>query len=299
MQNQAKPKRPDWTILKLLQWTASYFRSHDIDSPRVTAEILLAHVLRVRRIDLYLRYDQPLTEDELTRFKAAIQRRIRREPVAYITGVKEFWSMDLAVTQDVLIPRPETECLVEETLRVMPVESSSPPGRIIELGTGSGAVILALASQSSQHDYFASDISIRAVELARSNAKRQGLLGKIHFFCGDWFSSLKSDRGLFDCIVSNPPYIRTRDIPRLQPEIYEYEPAGALDGDENGLSCLRAIIAEAYRHLKPGGWLLLEIGHDQKEVVEDLIRAGGHYDQVHCTQDYSGYDRVVRVRRRA
>ncbi|MGD8771007.1 MAG: peptide chain release factor N(5)-glutamine methyltransferase, partial [Desulfobacterales bacterium] len=124
MQNQPKSRDPEWTIIKLLKWTTSYFKSHDIDSPRSTAEILLAHVLKLKRIDLYLRYDQPLSLNELSKFKVLIKRRIEREPVAYILGVKEFWSMDFAITKDVLIPRPETECLVEAALSLLPEDNS-------------------------------------------------------------------------------------------------------------------------------------------------------------------------------
>jgi len=164
--------KTQWTIIKLIRWANSYLKAYDIDSPRATGEILLAHALNVKRIDLYLNYDQPLVADELNTFKMLIKRRIRREPVAYILGTKEFWSMDLKITQDVLIPRPETECLVEMALKYLSQIPSAQTQRILELGTGSGAIILALVSQQPRHLYFASDYFKEAAALASRNAVR-------------------------------------------------------------------------------------------------------------------------------
>lgn len=302
MQNQPKPRDPEWTIIKLLKWTTSYFKSHDIDSPRSTAEILLAHVLKLKRIDLYLQYDKPLYIDELSKFKVLIKRRIEREPVAYITGVKEFWSMDFAVTKDVLIPRPETECLVEAALSLLPDDKSPDvkrmPKSILELGTGSGAVILAIASMWPKYIYFASDHSVKAVKLARQNSKLHGLDTAVNFFCADWLMPLKSEMQPFDMIISNPPYVPTMVIGRLQPEIYKYEPISALDGGKDGLFCLRHIINTAHLYLNPNGSLLLEIGHDQKNDVRSIIEKCGNYENVVFINDYSGYNRVVRVKKK-
>jgi len=302
MQNQPKSIDPEWTILKLLKWTTSYFKSHDIDSPRATAEILLAHILKLKRIDLYLRHDQPLISDELLNFKAFIKRRIKREPVAYIVGVKEFWSMDFAVTEDVLIPRPETECLVETSLGLLQEDSNSdpnnPPMRILELGTGSGAVILALASTETKHLFFASDLSIKAVLLAKQNAKHHGLDKTVNFFCADWFTPLKVVRHQFDMIISNPPYIPTQDVSQLQPEIYKYEPISALDGNEDGLHCFRHIINNAHVYLNLQGSLVLEIGHDQKNEVQNIAEKCGNYKNIVFTKDYSGYHRVVQMQKK-
>jgi release factor glutamine methyltransferase len=302
MQNPPNFTDPEWTILKLLNWTTSYFKSHDIDSPRVTAEILLAHTLRLKRIDLYLRYDQPLFRSELSLYKALIKRRIKREPVAYIVGEKEFWSMRLAVTRDVLIPRPETECVIEAVLSVLPDDSKHDSNighkRILELGTGSGAIILALASERPDHCYFASDRSIKAIETAKQNARRYGLDGKIHFFSGDWLTPLTHNKHRFDMIVSNPPYIQTRVISRLQPEISRYEPIEALDGDEDGLGCLRRIICDAHTYMNPNGCLILEMDHDQKDAVRKIIEDCRRYDDIAFIKDYSGYHRVVRMRKK-
>ena len=299
MQNQTKRRLPEWTIIKLVQWATTYFSNHDIDSPRATAEILLAHVLNTRRIDLYLRYDQPLIPAELERFKALIKRRLNREPVAYILESKEFWSMDLQVTRDVLIPRPETECLVEKALELLALDSNPESKLILELGTGCGAVILALASENPRHAYWATDISISAIRIARQNARQNDLDGKVHFITGDWFAPLRSKPGLFDLIVSNPPYIKSEDLTRLQPEIHAHEPLLALDGAADGLHCLRQIIQSGYLFLNPGGVIILEIGHDQKAPLKQMIAECGQYEEVDFYQDYSGYDRILQMKKKA
>jgi release factor glutamine methyltransferase len=298
MRNPVQPAHPDWTIIELIQWATNYFDSHHIDSPRTTAEILLAHALNARRIDLYLRYDQPLNSDERNHFKALIKRRIDREPVAYIVGSREFWSMDLEVTKDVLIPRPETECLVERAIAHLTRDSNPQPKYILELGTGSGAVLLALASEISQHFYCGTDISIPAIQVARRNAIRHGLTARVHFIAADWLAAFKVQPALFDLIISNPPYIRSGDLDRLQPEIQAYEPRAALDGSEDGLQCLRQIIQSACVHLKPAGVLLLEMGADQKTQLSPIISACGQYKDIEFYPDYSGHDRVAAMTKR-
>ena len=299
MQNQTKRRLPEWTIIKLVQWATTYFSNHEIDSPRATAEILLAHVLNTRRIDLYLRYDQPLIPAELDRFKVLMKRRLKHEPVAYILGRKEFWSMDLKVTRDVLIPRPETECLVERALELLALDSDPASKRILELGTGCGAVILALASENPAHTYWASDICKNAIGIAWQNARQNDLNGKVQFIIGDWFAPLRSSKpGLFDLIVSNPPYIKSEDLNRLQPEIYDYEPLVALDGATDGLHCLRHIIQSSHFFLKPRGALILEIGHEQKAPLAQIIAECGQYEDIIFYQDYSGYDRILQVKKK-
>jgi release factor glutamine methyltransferase len=299
MQKPAASKGPEWTILKLLEWTTAYFKSHAIESPRAAAELLLAHVLRLKRVDLYVRYDQPLIAAELQQYKSLIKRRVDREPVAYILGTKEFWSLDFAVTRDVLIPRPETECLVETALARLDQEPQPGARCIMDLGTGSGAVVLALAAEQPQHRFFASDISLKAIELARQNARSQGMAEKIHFLCGHWLQPLHSRTPVFDMIVSNPPYIKHAALDGLQPEIFLYEPLTALDGGQSGLRYLKQIIVAAHPHLKTGGSLLLEIGHDQQKAVFDVCRDVGRYENIRCVKDYSGYDRVVVMEKRS
>ena len=255
MQNKVYPPDHQWTILEIVNWTKDFFASRHIDSPRATAEIILAHVLDLERIDLYLRHDQPLTQDELLRFKTLIKKRIKREPVAYIVGKKEFWSMDLAVCRECLIPRPETECLVEKALMFIPESHDGGAHfqsmNILELGTGSGAIILALASERSGHRFFASDKGIGPLLLTRHNAARLESGNKIHFFCGDWMSALRI-KPVFDMVVSNPPYIPSDTIPTLEPEIHRYEPFVALDGGKDGLFCLTKIIRSAHLYLVKG-----------------------------------------------
>lgn len=297
MKNPDSQTGSEWTILKLLNWTSGYFDEHSVESPRASAEILLAYALDLKRIDLYLKYDQPLTDGELSRYKALIKRRVKNEPVAYITGSKEFWSLDIRVTRDVLIPRPETECLVENALTLLNKTVNRKPKRILELGTGSGAVVLALAANRAGHSYFASDSSINALRVARKNAESHLLDSRIRFFCAEWFDSLSNNPG-FDLVISNPPYIVSAEISHLQPEIHEYEPWTALDGDGDGLGCLKEIIRQADSFLRPHGYLILEIGHDQKNMVQRLAEQHGRYVDIEFFKDYSGIDRIVRMRKR-
>ncbi len=302
MQNQQASTNAQWTIMKLLKWATSYFNSHNIDRPRAEAEILLSHALKLQRIDLYLKYDQPLYEEDLKRFKELIKRRINREPVAYIVGTKEFWSMDFAVTRDVLIPRPETEFLVETALDLLPAGSSSDsvliPKRILELGTGSGAVILTIASNRPGHRFFATDRKWAAIRTAKKNAVRHSLENTVELICADWFEPFDAKQCEFDMIISNPPYVASRLIGGLQPEVAEYEPICALDGGEDGLFCLKHIICHAHFFLRPKGYLLLEIGHDQRNDVEQIADQCATYEHIVYTKDYSGYDRVIQMRKK-
>lgn len=295
MQNPPGPREAEWTILSLLKWAAGYFTAHAIDSPRSTAEILLAHVLNLKRIDLYLRYDQPLTQNELSGFKALILRRVKGEPVAYITGHKEFWSLDLAVAPGVLIPRPDTETLVETAISALKAggDAAEPFGSVLELGTGSGAIALALATERPGYRYIATDISLPALTTAKANAERMHLLPAIQFVAADWVDPFLLHAPGFDMIVSNPPYIPTADIAGLQPEVRGFEPILALDGRSDGLEAIRRIIHSAHPLLKPEGALLLEMGFDQKSRVAALIRECGRYASFHFIKDYAGHDRVA------
>ena len=295
MQNPPGPREAEWTILNLLKWATGYFTSHGIDSPRATAEILLATLLNLKRIDLYLRYDQPLLKSELSEFKSLIKRRVNREPVAYIIGKKEFWSLDLEVNPNVLIPRPDTETLVEAALSCLgPVDS--PPdsaGQVLELGTGSGAIVLALASERPAYRYVATDISMKAIGIAQINARRHRLASVVQFVAGNWLDPFSPNEPVFEMILSNPPYIPSEDIAGLQPEVNRFEPLLALDGRSDGLHAIRQIIFSAHPLLKPQGVLLLEMGFNQKEAVIQLIQHCGHYHPFQIIKDYAGHDRVV------
>ena len=285
-------KSPPWTILALVKWTTGYFQNHQIESARSEAEILLAHSLALRRIDLYLNHDQPLCGDELKRFKALIKRRVDREPLAYITGTREFWSLALAVNPSVLIPRPETECLVEAVLPFLDNPGGSPQW-VLDMGTGSGAIIIALAHEHPEHRYVGMDRSEPALNTARQNARTHQVDHCIDWFCGSWDAALAAERETIDLIVSNPPYIRSADLNDLQPEIRHHEPATALDGSTDGLACLRQIIDSAHRYLKVGGRLALEMGCDQATDVQSLAEAVGRYHPPNIIKDYSGLDRVA------
>ena len=292
MPNASTDKPSPWTALDLVKWTAGYFRDHQIENARSEAEILLAHTLKTRRIDLYLNHDQPLCEEELKRFKSLIKRRVDGEPVAYITGTREFWSLALAVNPSVLIPRPETECLVEAVLPLLDGHDGSMK-RVLEMGAGSGAIIIALAHEHPEHRYVAMDRSEAAVQTARQNARMHQVDHIVDWFCGDWDAALVPNRETFDLIVSNPPYIRSRDISGLQPEIRNHEPRMALDGDGDGLRCIRHIIESAHRYLRTGGLVVLEMGADQKKDVLAIAGKSGHYEFPRIVRDYSGHDRVA------
>lgn len=291
------PKKSEWTISNLLKWATSYFGSYKIDSPRMTAEILLAHSLKTKRIDLYLQFDKPLSEQELSTFKALIKRRIRREPVAYITGSREFWSLNFSITKDVLIPRPDTECLVETALTLLPHQKTGPPKYILELGTGSGAIIIALSSERPGHLFFASDLSVPATNLAKKNAAAYCMNQSVFFFCSDWFKAVKK-KPLFDIILSNPPYIRTEEIQSLDPEIRQFEPLMALDGDHDGLAYLKKIIESADSYLKQEGYLLLEMGYDQMNQVADIADRHHSYKDTEFLKDYAGHHRVIKLKKK-
>ena len=297
MLNPPPAADPGWTVLKVLQWAAAFLKERGIDSPRSTAELLLAHALNTDRVQLYVRHDQPLERPELAVFKQLLLRRLRREPAAYILGRKGFWTLDLTVTPDVLIPRPETECLVEAALAVL---KKHPAGRsrVLDLGTGSGAIVLALAVEAPEHRYFACDISPAAVGIAGRSAAQAGVSGCVQFWVAGWFSALKPGGAVFDLIVSNPPYVPSAAIDCLAPEIALHEPRLALDGDADGLRSYRALIGEAYRYLAPGGSLLLEIGADQRRAVQQLAEQAGAYEGFGWSRDYSGRDRVVWLRKK-
>ncbi|MFO7930879.1 MAG: peptide chain release factor N(5)-glutamine methyltransferase [Thermodesulfobacteriota bacterium] len=296
MRNHKSQKPQTWTVLDALQWTAGFFHSRHIDSPRLTAELLLAEVMGVGRIDLYIRHDQPLSANELASYRGLIRRRVSREPVAYILGTREFWGLPFEVNRDVLIPRPETEHLVEAALFRIPGETNDP-GRIIDLGTGSGAVVVSLAVERPGNMYFAVDRSYPALKLAEKNAAQNGVAGNIRFFAGRWLDAVDPGGPGFDMIVSNPPYVRTCDLADLEPEIREYEPLPALDGKKDGLGAVRTIASLAPAHLKPEGFLLMEIGYDQKEAVEELCRELGAYREPEFVRDYGGHDRVAVLRK--
>lgn len=277
-----------WTILKVLQWTTGYFGSKGIEQPRADAEVLLAYLLGLERIDLYLNFDKPLSSEELARFRELVRRRAASEPTQYILGRQEFWSLEFEVTPAVLIPRPETEILVEKALELM----GPGPALVLDLGTGSGAIAVALAHERADIRVIATDRSFTAIEVAKRNAARHGVSERVHFALMDLMDALAS-RPWFDFIVSNPPYVADAEFLDLAPEIANYEPLSALKGGgEQGLDLIRGILGQFRNHLRPGGSLLVEIGMGQAEVLEKEI-SGSQFEFI---KDYSGIKRVLHVR---
>jgi len=253
-------------------------------TPRLDAELLVMQVTGLNRAALIARDNQPLEPQMLVRLRELLARRERGEPVAYLLGQREFWSLTLQVTPDVLIPRPETEHLVEEALRRIP---DSMHLDIADLGTGSGAIALAIARERPRCHVVATDASAAALDVARRNAGRLEL-GNIEFRHGDWLAALGKDA--FDVVVSNPPYVRAGD-PHLREGDVRFEPQTALVSGADGLDDIRRIVATAPARLKPGGWLLLEHGHDQGTVVRHLLAQQG-LDHVTTVRDLAGHERV-------
>ncbi len=404
----------DWTVGKVLEWSATYLKKNEVDAPKRTAELLLGHSLAMSRVELYLRYQQPLTAEELAEYKALLKRRTSREPTQYILGTQEFWSLTFAVDRRVLIPRPETECLVEEACRRLRASVSGEIGyseafiparpkkvlrwneqqpdlsaqpkeasntntteqaetsdenadveqfeasdenegieqveasdenegleqaeaseqnegieqaeaseqnegieradvseqiessrekesrvrlkewRFLDLCTGSGALACALASEFPRATVWASDISVGALDVARKNIETLGFSQRIRLVEGDLWSSVEGQH--FDLIVSNPPYIRKDEMAGLQREVRDYEPHLALEAGDDGLDVVRRIVREAPRFLKPGGWLLVEIGSQQGRVALSLFEDEKAYESVALGQDYARLDRYVVAR---
>jgi release factor glutamine methyltransferase len=283
------------TILSLLRWASDHLKIHHVSEPRASAELLLGHVLGLDRLSLYLNAERPLEIGELERFSECIKRRLCREPVQYITGTQEFWSLPLTVTPDVLIPRPETELLVEALLDFAR-ETGLEQMRLMDVGTGSGAIAVAAARELPKAVVVAGDLSLAALELARENARRHRVAERTLFLCTDLFSGL--GRVLFDAVVTNPPYVKSSDFPLLPREIREYEPRYALDGGEDGLQTARVIVDQAPDFLRSGGILALEMGAGQAEAVDGLVSRTNRYRRWKILKDYSAIDRVLVARTR-
>lgn len=282
------PAQEVWTVRRVLEWTTGHLKKHGSETPRLEAEILLAHARKCPRIKLYTEYDEPLTDAVRAQMRELVQRRAAHEPVAYLVGHREFFSLDFDVNPAVLIPRPDTETLVLAALDLAkPLASPT----LLDLCTGSGCVAIALAKNLPTATVHASDISPEALAVAQKNAQKHGVLDRWVLQHGDLWSGL--DESLrFDVIVSNPPYIRQDELPTLAVDVQKYEPTLALDGGVDGLDFVRRIIAEAPRRLQPGGWLLLEIDPAQFPAVDQLAeQQGGYAPPVHH-KDISGRPRV-------
>ena len=271
-------------MLDVLRWTTARFERHGLASARLDAELLAAHAFGMSRIELYAHFDRPLAAAELATYRDLVSRRLAGEPVAYLLGHKEFWSLDLLVDPRVLIPRPDSETLVEEALDRL--AGSGAGLRIADVGTGSGALALALAKERPEAQVFATDISPDALAVARANAERLRLA--VSFLQGDLNQPLG---GRFDLIVANLPYIPSADIDGLAADVLR-EPRLALDGGADGLALVRRLVAGAPDLLQPGGCLALEVGAGQASGVEELLREAG-LGGVRSRRDLAGIERVV------
>jgi release factor glutamine methyltransferase len=273
-----------WTVLKILAWTREYLAGKGVENARLESEWLLSAALGLDRVGLYVNFDRPLNDEELAAFRGMVVRRARREPLQHILGTQEFMGLEFEVTAAVLIPRHDTETLLEECIK-----RGIGAGSILDIGVGSGCIAVALAKMLPGARIFGVEQSAAAMELAERNAARHNV--SINLFTGSMFEPFECQR--FDLIVSNPPYIPTGDIDSLQPEVRDHEPREALDGGKDGLDFYRAIIPTATDHLNPGGWLLFELGIGQAERVLGLFTASGRFSELFTAKDPAGVERVV------
>jgi release factor glutamine methyltransferase len=280
-------------LADLLADATACLAGQGVPSPRLDAEVLLAHVMGGSRTELYLH--DSLAPRQRDAFWHTLKRRARREPVAYITGVQEFWSLEFTVNRHVLIPRPETERVVEVGLELL--DSYLTP-RILDLGTGSGCIAVALASQLPQAQVWTCDVSVEALTVARTNAVAHGLAERMTFVQADMRHGLP--QGVtppFDLIVSNPPYVAGPEFATLQAEVRDWEPRLALDGGKDGLDFYHRLLQDCPVQLRPGGWLVMEVGSTQSESVMRMAKSQDNLSECRLSYDYAGLPRVVSVRR--
>ncbi len=283
-----------WTPLKVLDWTSDRFAREGLESPRLEAQVLLAHVLGCDRVGLYTQFDKPLGAAELARYRGLIRRRLAGEPVAYLVGEQEFWSLPLKVSPDVLIPRRDSETVVE--LILDRVEDREAAWRVLDVATGSGALALALARELPRAQVVATDVSEAALALASENAQRHGLHDRIRFATGDLLDPVAGEPP-FDVVVANLPYVPTREVEKLAPEVRR-EPALALDGGADGLDAIRRLLPALADAVSPGGLAALEHGWDQGEAVRALFAATGAFEPAATRRDLGGNERVTAAARR-
>lgn len=288
------------TVLETLNWATHYLKNHQIENPRLNAELLLARSLNLGREGLYAHLHRPLKEEDREKLERLIKRRISGEPLQYLLGRQEFWSIDFKVDPRVLIPRQETELLVDQALLILSEASLEKPSSVLEIGTGSGAIAISLAKELRDILVVAIDISREALLLAKENAKSVGVLHQIEFINGDLFGPFQplKEKEPFDLILSNPPYIARFEIQRLAREVKDYEPMVALDGGEDGMGFYRRIVSQSSLYLRKGGWLLLEVGEGQGEMVSEMLAREGHFDRSERIKDLSGIERVVKAQKK-
>jgi release factor glutamine methyltransferase len=284
---------PTWTLGALLDWTAKHLAQHGAEFPRLDAEVLLAHAVACKRIDLYgLRFAEVATPEVRQQYRDLIRKRIEGCPVAYLVGKKEFFGLEFQVSSAVLIPRPDSELVVTECLTL--AKGMAKP-RIVDIGTGSGNLAVALAKHLPQADVSAVDRSADALAIARANAAKHGVADRIRFIQGDLFAPLADEQ--FDFVVSNPPYVAHEDLDKLPRGVKDFEPILALDGGAGGFEVFQRLIDQAATHVPQGGWLIVEIGAPQAAQARQRIENAGTWDLQPTVHDCSGHPRVLKARR--
>ncbi|ACF12558.1 protein-(glutamine-N5) methyltransferase, release factor-specific [Chloroherpeton thalassium ATCC 35110] len=284
----------NWTVLSLLKASSDFFAQKNIDDARLNAELLLAHTLNLKRMDLYLKFDMPVTEQERQTFRELCKRRLEGEPVQYIIGNQDFFGLTLDVDSRVLIPRPETELLVEEALNSLSqLDFGDEKIKILDIGTGSGCIALAFASQLSNAEILAVDVSSEALALAKQNSEKNKLKSEVRFLNIDMLSAHFYDEvpGSYHLIISNPPYIPIAERDSLQVEVRNFEPAIALFVQQ-GFEFYEKIAQEAARLLKPNGLLCFELHADGATKVNIILKKNG-FEQIRFVQDYAGFSRIA------
>jgi release factor glutamine methyltransferase len=282
------------TVLELIQLTSDYFAKKQIESPRLNAELLLAHVLHCKRLELYLMFDKPIQEAELTQYRSCIKQRAERMPLQYIMGEVEFYGFPFKVSPAALIPRQETEILVEKANALATAAFTEP--RILDIGCGSGIIPISLARLLPNAKLSAVDISTEAIALSRQNAELNSVTDRIIFYTADIAAVDAGQTGTFDMIVSNPPYVSKEEFPTLQEEIVKYEPAIAVTDSGDGYSFYHLITEKSKQLLNSGGYLLFEMGIGQSEKITGLLEANG-FSEIIVHKDYQNIDRVIQGKR--
>ncbi len=282
-----------WTVREVLAWTSKRFTQDGLESARLDAEVLLAHALDVQRVGLYIDLDRPLDDTERDRYRALVSRRLQREPVAYLVGEREFWSRPFAVDARVLVPRPDTETLVE--LALVALREYTAP-RVLDVGTGSGIIAVTLAAERPDARVVATDLSADALEVAAANAARHEMQVTLH--AGDLFDALPAQEPPFQLMAANLPYVAPEERDSLQRELLA-EPPGALFAEDGGLAVVKRLVRAVSAHLeRPGGVLMLEVGLGQTREVAQLLMDAGISDEVTIHRDLAGLERVVSGRLR-
>jgi release factor glutamine methyltransferase len=287
----------EWTIKKLLDWVTEYLTKSNVDSPRLSAELLLSHITGLHRIELYTNFGRVLAKDKLDRLHGLVKRCAAQEPVQYLVGKTEFYSMEIKVSCDCLIPRPETELLVERAIDFL--RSRNGVSAVCDLCTGSGCIAAAIAKNQPDVKITATDICDKALAVAAENIKHHGLSKKINLLCGDLFAPIIEgmDETKFDLVVSNPPYVSAAQFDKLEVRVKDYEPKGALFAGDEGLDIYERITEQIGEHLKEDGALILEIGFAQGDAVKELLENTGLFAKIVVEKDFSNNDRVVTAKK--